>query len=227
MPDPQAPSDATPTLESLLQRPDIWRGGGQDGHHRQTLSSGDAALDQRLGGGWPQGALVELLLDQHGIGEVSLLLPALAALTQGGRAVALVAPPYVPYAPALRQAGIHLRHLLWITPRDDTEILWAMEQILRAGPVGAALVWPQRLTSRQLRRLQLAAEQGRATGFIYRPTQHIREPSPAALRLRLHADREGSPRLEIIKQRGPKTTPQPLPEQHQDIPPGARDRTRE
>ncbi len=48
-----------------------------------VLTSGFAELDRELpGGGWPQGQLTELLLDAAGIGELSLLAPALAQLAR-------------------------------------------------------------------------------------------------------------------------------------------------
>ena len=62
-------------------------------------STGFAALDAVLpGGGWPGNALTELLLDAPGAGELRLLAPGLAAATAP---VLWVAPPLVPYAPAL------------------------------------------------------------------------------------------------------------------------------
>ena len=45
-----------------------------------VLPTGFATLDAELpGGGWPAGALIELLADRPGIGELSLLLPLLGA----------------------------------------------------------------------------------------------------------------------------------------------------
>jgi len=50
-------------------------------------------LDAELpGGGWPQGQLIELLHDDPGIGELSLLAPALAAQTRAGRACVWILP---------------------------------------------------------------------------------------------------------------------------------------
>jgi protein ImuA len=51
-----------------------------------VLASGHAALDAQLpGGGWPVGALTELLLPHPGVGELRLLAPALAALQRQQR----------------------------------------------------------------------------------------------------------------------------------------------
>jgi protein ImuA len=192
-----APDDET--LDTLLGRTDIWRGrtplpGGGD------LPTGHPALDACLGGGWPRGALVELLTDQAGIGEVSLLLPLLAAQTAAGRHVALVAPPHIPYAPALAGAGIALERVLVIGAQNDPEILWSLEQALGSGACGAALAWPGRADTRALRRLQLAAERGQATGFLYRQARQARQSSPAAVRLRLAPADEGLA-VQILKRR--------------------------
>src|SRR6202046_3388314 len=47
---------------------------------RPVWSTGNSALDARLpGGGWPTASLIEVLLDDTGLGEVQLFLPALVA----------------------------------------------------------------------------------------------------------------------------------------------------
>ncbi|KPK38590.1 MAG: hypothetical protein AMJ69_08055 [Gammaproteobacteria bacterium SG8_47] len=191
------------SLDSVLQRADVWRGGEQSLHRQvHNLPTGHAALDAQLsGGGWPVGALTECLLAQHGIGELRLLGPALARLSQAGRWLVWVNPPYLPYAPALNHAGVSLRHniLLQIETPDDQ--LWAIEQALRSGSCGAVLAWPQRIAPRQLRRLQLAAEMGSALGIVFRSLEVQHQHSPAALRLRLAAAASGL-RLDILKCRG-------------------------
>jgi protein ImuA len=187
------------SLDTLLRRRDIWRGGtpfacGGD------LPTGHAALDDALGGGWPRGVLVELLTDLYGIGEVSLLLPLLAAQTGAGQHVAFVAPPHIPYAPALARAGVRLERVLVIGMQDDAQTLWALEQALGSGACGTALAWPGRVDTRTLRRLQLAAERGRTTGFLYRETREAHHTSPAAVRLLLSPADAGL-NIRILKRR--------------------------
>lgn len=74
------------SVEELLQRhgTQLWRARkGQNDAGAATaagLPTGYAALDRCLpGGGWPRQGLIEILSDQRGIGELRLLLPALAA----------------------------------------------------------------------------------------------------------------------------------------------------
>lgn len=167
-----------------------------------TLPSGVAALDAVLpGGGWPCGAVTELLPHTAGIGELSLLLPALAQLTRASRQVALIAPPFLPCAQALLQQGVRLQQLLLIHCADDAGALWSAEQLLRCSTVGAVLLWPRQIDDRRVRRLQLAAETGGGCAWLYRPAAADRQPSPAALRLRLQPAAHGL-RIEIFKARG-------------------------
>ncbi len=195
------------SLDTLLQRTDIWRGGeharhdGLPGAARTSVSSGYPALDAQLpGGGWPLGALTELLPEHEGIGALGLLLPALARLTHEDRPIVWITPPHLPYAPALAAAGLDLSRLLLIrAPRQDS--LWALEQALRSGACAAALAWPHQPESRALRRLQLAAETGRALAVLIRPPRDAQHASPAALRLHVDAAPEGL-RVHILKRRG-------------------------
>jgi hypothetical protein len=167
-----------------------------------ALCSGHAALDALLpGGGWPLGALTELLSDQCGIGELELLLPALQSLARRGRCLVWIAPPYVPYAPALLQRGLALERVLWIRTERPQEALWAAEQALRCPAAGAVLAWAQYIVDRSLRRLQLAAESGDTFGILHRPAAAAREPSPAALRLQLQPLAEDL-EVQIRKARG-------------------------
>jgi len=190
------------SLEDLMQRADVWRGGFAP--PPSGLASGYPELDAVLNGGWPQGALTEILIDRAGIGELRLLLPALVRLTQGERWLAFVAPPYIPYAPALKRAGVNLDHILLIHPRARADALWAVEQPLRAGTCGAVLAWLNEADSQSLRRLQLAAEAGKCSGFLFRRASASEQSSPAAVRLRLAPAHDASRRLsvQILKRRG-------------------------
>lgn len=169
-----------------------------------ALSTGYAKLDAVLpGGGWPVGAVTELMTEAHGIGELSLVMPMLVRLTQAGRFIALLAPPFLPYAPAWTQQGLALERLLLVQTRDLAATLWAGEQLLRCAGIGAVLAWPATLDDRRLRRLQLAAEAGSSCGLLYRPPGAAQTHSPAALRLRLRLQpATAGLRIDILKARG-------------------------
>jgi len=194
-----------PSLQSVLLRPDVWRG-DRFAQAGEGVGSGFALLDAELpGGGWPRGALTELLLDASGsgfggVGELSLLLPALRACGVDAP-LALVAPPLLPHAPAWA-AALPLERLLLVDARG-AEVAWAAEHLLGSGALGALLVWlPAQTDTRSLRRLQLAAEGHPAPAFVFRPAAAARDASPAPLRLRLAGSAQGL-QVQIIKRRGP------------------------
>ena len=188
-------------LDAVLKHPGVWRRSAATLHQVRAVPTGLLELDAQLpGGGWPCGALSEILFAYDGLGELSLLLPALAELTRKRQRVVFVAPPYIPYAPALNAHGLDLRYVVQIHA-NAADGAWSAEQCLRSGACGAVLSWVQQTDYTQLRRLQLAAESGDALAFLFRPARAAAKASPAALRLQLHAD-AGQVDIEILKCRG-------------------------
>ncbi len=189
------------TLDALLQRTDVWRGGRLTAAVK-AVPSGFTELDELLGGGWPQGALTEIIMPRQGIGALRLLIPALARLSQGDRWICWVAPPHIPYAPALVNAGVDLSRILLVHPRAQQDGLWAVEQSLRSGNCAAVLAWPALDDKVILRRLQLAAEAGGALGVLFRPRHFVQRPSAAALRIQLASGIDGGLSVSVLKRRG-------------------------
>ena len=193
-----------PSLDELLRHPGLWRAREQGGASSQSPArpTGYAVLDRCLpGGGWPSRGLIEILTERHGIGELSLLMPALAALSREDREegwLAWIAPPYQPYAPALAAYGIDLQRLLLVCAEPAG---WAMEQALRSGACSAVLGWAECRDRHGLRRLQLAAEQSRCMAVLFRNLRDACGPSPAVLRIALAAGRDGL-EARILKARG-------------------------
>ncbi len=202
----------TAALEALLHRHPVWRGGSVAQSPARTEPSSHAALDRELpGGGWPAGALTEILCASHGIGELQLVLPALAALSRAGGRIAWLAPPHLPYAPALAAAGLRLECLTVVRAPGRRDALWAAEQVLRAGACRALLMWLPRSGYGELRRLALAAQAGTAMALLFRPLPAAQESSPAPLRLAL-APQGGQLAVHILKRRGAQlATPLHIP----------------
>ncbi|MEY2919209.1 MAG: hypothetical protein RL261_514 [Pseudomonadota bacterium] len=222
------------SVEQLLQQNSsrLWRaretGSGAAAVVQAGLPTGYAALDRCLpGAGWPRQGLIEILSDQRGIGELRLLLPALAALCRdesaaddvyppprpglagfamplqdrgSGGWIAWVSPPYRPYAPALAAWGIDVGRMLVVNGAGATE--WAMDQALRSESCSAVLGWANPRDPHALRRLQLAAEASRSLAVLYRPLQAGLTPSPAVLRLALLGGGTEGLQVRIVKSRG-------------------------
>jgi protein ImuA len=187
-----------PLLEQLLHSP-----------AQPSIASGFRLLDRELpDGGWPQGALTELLVRHMGIGELRFLAPTLRTLTQRGKHVVLLAPPHVPYAPAFAAMGIDPEKLIVIHAPKPIDRLWAVEQALKSEQFGALITWLDASESGMvrpelIRRLQLAARHTTGPVFVFRPWAAQRAPSPAPLRMLLLPRRYPGLAVQIIKRRGP------------------------
>ena len=177
------------------------------------LTTGHAALDALLGGGWPAGMLTELLVPRQCGAELGLLTPALAALTGTGRWVLLIAPPWIPYAPGLAWQGVAPERVLIVRARQPLDALWAMEEALRSGSCAAVIAWTgcrdlPRTARVLLQRLHLLAGRQSAWGVLVRPARVRRERSPARLRLELLSATPATLRVEVFRNGCPGATGQ-------------------
>ena len=221
-----APEDLHPALWRAHQL------GRPSSAQQGVVASGHAELDAELpGGGWPARVLTELLLPHAGVGELRLLAPALAALQRQQRSLMWFDPPAAPCAWALGALGIDLRQLVVVHSRCGStgqagragpigykpalkgrarallpaaDVLWALEQALKSGHLGAALAWlPARLPADALRRLQLAAQAHDGPVFLLRDSEQRSRPSAAPLRLLLGSAGPDRLRVLLLKRRGP------------------------
>jgi cell division inhibitor SulA/protein ImuA len=195
-------------LVDILKRHPVWVGFTPQ-LAVPAVPTGYQALDSELpGGGWPAGALTEILARQQGIGELQLILPALAALSWAGKRVVWLAPPHLPYAPALAAAGVNLAQLAVVRAPGRRDALWAAEQILRTRSCHALVAWLRRTGYDELRRLAVAADGSPAFVALFRPGEAAVEPSPACLRVVV----EPEDQVRILKRRGaPAKAPLRLP----------------
>ena len=174
-----------------------------------AVPTGFARLDAELpGGGWPRGVVTELLLPPAGAGELRLLAPALRAELRAGRTVMLFDPPPGLTARSLARLGLDAEHLLIVEGRSralpDAGSLWALEQALKSGNVGAVVAWlPPRLAAERLRRLQSAAQRHGGPAFALREATAAALPTAAPLRLALHPAGDDALTLRLLKRRLP------------------------
>jgi protein ImuA len=189
--------------------PALWLGHQLGRGGPGTIASGFPSLDAELpGGGWPRGVLSELLLPHPGVGEIRLLAPALACAQRAGRLVMLFDPPAALSASALAALCLVVEDLLVVQTRTrvlpGSDSLWALEQALKSGHVGAIVAWlPPRLRAERLRRLQMAAHYHDGAAFVLRETAAAARPTASPLRLSMQAGGADRLQLRILKRRGP------------------------
>ena len=178
-----------------------------------VLPSGHKAIDALLpGGGWPQGALVELI--QSGTDSLaptqavcSVLLPALCQLQQvpagssasahyegaycGGSYVAWVGAVAQSslgqslslFGPTLAAKGLDVSRLIGVQHACDTAKAWAAQELLRCADVAGVVVSLAQADAHMLRRLHYSAAQHGKHLWAIRPAHAAAHASPAVLRL--------------------------------------------
>jgi cell division inhibitor SulA len=194
----------------LNEQPRLWRaaslrGTGLAPGQEASIATGHTELNQQLPGhGWPKGCLTELLVRALGIGEMRLLAPALGQLARQKKKIIFLAPPCMPYAPALSGLGLAAESILIVRTRNTADRLWAFEQTLRSNAFGALLSWlDEPSTQASLRRFQLASRTAQGPVFLFRPWAAQNNSSPAPLRLCLLPRQYPGLGVQIIKRRGP------------------------
>ena len=194
----------------------IWHADELATSQGKVVLTGSAELNAQLpGGGWPVGAVVEILQAHSGLhqnhSEWRLLLPALTHLTHLTHtlsapcgALVLVGAPHPPFGPGLAGQGLDPQRMLWINTAASASRLWATEQALRCADVSAVLAWLPQVRADQLRRLQIAAAGHTKLLFVMRPASAQNESSPAVLRLMVSPQTDNDALwLHIFKRRGP------------------------
>jgi protein ImuA len=200
------PNSILPNISAVVaQMPHaVWRGNQMASYPATVAPTGYRVLDAELpNGGWPKSALIELLLQQQGIGEMQLLRPALATIARRQR-IALIQPPYLPQVAAWSGWGLPAEHLLWLKTKSSADALWSTEQILRHGSCGAVILWQSNIRSVSLRRLHLAAQGSDTVLWLIRPLANVPDASPAPLRLGLRPALGGA-EVTFVKRRGPQS----------------------
>lgn len=196
----------TPVNPAPAHRRDIWRASELSTRQIPACDTGFGQLNTELpGAGWPAGMLTELIAREPGIGELRLLVPLLRQLTRERKVVILLAPPMIPYAPALASFGIDLDYLIIIQANNAADRLWAVEQTLKSASFGTLLAWlpHKRTRNEHLRRMQLAAQTATGPVFLFRDLQAQFETSPAPLRLLLLPRPNEQLSVQLLKRRGP------------------------
>lgn len=152
-----------------------------------SLSTGFAELDNLLpAGGWPVSGLVEIVSRHKAIGELQLLMPLLRLRSHQQQSLLWITPPYTLHGPALANSGINIRNSFVIPSQTRcNNALWSIEKALQSTECGMVLAWQNWLSARVVRRLQLAANEGKTLGVLFhqRPVPH----SPASLQLEISA----------------------------------------
>ncbi|CAH1531009.1 conserved hypothetical protein [Vibrio rotiferianus] len=187
-------------IQHLKSQHLVWQANLTKADEHQFLnSSGFPELDALLGGGFPPHGVVEME-SVGSIGELRLLAPYLEASLSRG-VTAFIQPPALMNSLFLHSIGLDINQVWVITPEHQRDALWAAEQCLKSGVCTNVLLWQDELEIHQVKRLQVASEQGSCPLFMLKPNMTNRLSLPVSLSLKLQGHEQGVS-VEVLKRKG-------------------------
>ena len=124
---------------------------------------------------FPIGAVHEFCCPsaEHKAATGGFVAGIIASLMRQGGVVLWISSCRTVFPPALKSFGIEPDQIIFVDLQKEKDILWAMEEALRCEGLAAVVGEIQELGFTASRRLQLAVEQSRVTGFILRYNPRI------------------------------------------------------
>lgn len=187
-------------LQPLFDAGQLWQ--GQSVRNAAVYSSGEATLDaQLIGGGWPAHGLLECLTTLPAPALLSLWLPVWRHLSAHGKGLGILNAPHRLSAEGLSQQGIQpaLVHVIHC-PLDQQA--WTLEQLACSGTLASLLCCTEApYQTKQLRRLQLAAQDTGCQVVLLRHSHTRHHPSPAPTRWVLMREQQRW-QIDLFKQAG-------------------------
>ncbi|NLR58141.1 Error-prone repair protein ImuA [Chitinophaga polysaccharea] len=144
--------------------------------HQPTLNN--AAVDVGLGplreafpgGIFPTGHIHELISmgAEEAAATSGFLSGILGCLMQDGGICIWISTNRMIFPPALQHFGIVPDQVVFVDVSRDKDALWAMEEALKCNGLAAVVGELKEISFTASRRLQLAVEQSKVTGFVHR-----------------------------------------------------------
>lgn len=127
------------------------------------------------GGTFPIGSVHEFISPTEGCAAASngFISGLLSTHMQKGGICLWISAQRKVFPPALKFFGIEPHHVIFIDLRREKDILWVMEQGLKCKALAAVVAELGNISFAESRRLQLAVESSRVTGFLHRQRPHI------------------------------------------------------
>ena len=122
------------------------------------------------GSKFPLGAVHEFCSNgaEAGAATAGFISLIIASLMKDGAATIWISASRSTYPPALKTFGVSPEKIIFIDLKNETDVQWAMEEALKCDGLAAVVAEMSELSFTASRRLQLAVEQSRVTGFVLR-----------------------------------------------------------
>lgn len=121
-------------------------------------------------GVFPTGCVHEMLCPtpEHTAATGGLIGGLLSTLMKQGGACLWISTSRKLFPPALKDFGVTPDHIIFIDVQRERDVLWVMEEALKCQGLAAVIAEVREISFAQSRRLQLAVENSKVTGFLLR-----------------------------------------------------------
>ncbi len=137
----------------------------------KTKNAGLGPLEAAFPNGvFPAGAIHEMLCPTlvHKAASGGLLAGLIASLMDQGGACIWIATSRKLFPPSLKAFKLDPTQFIFVDVQQEKDVLWAMEEALKCEGLAAVVAEVKEVNFAQSRRLQLAVENSRVTGFLLR-----------------------------------------------------------
>jgi protein ImuA len=156
-------------IEELQRQILKWQGNQPTSNQEQALGLGpiEHAFPGKI---FPRAAVHELIssTSETAASTNGFMAVLLQSLLQHGRSCVWISTRRTLFPPALKAFGMDPEQIIFIDVKRAKEGLWVMEEALKCSTLAAVVGEITELDFNESRRLQLAVEQSRVTGFIHR-----------------------------------------------------------
>lgn len=168
-----------PILHDLHNKQWVWTAANAKQQQKQKRISGFNNLDKVLSGGFPLAGTIHLQ-SPLGCGELRFMLSILQQQRvqqqkqcseqraednteqSPQKLYIFINPPFELNAEFLLAHKVALNQLVIVQAKTSAEALWTAEQSVKSGACDAVFIWQNQLKHTQIRKLELAAQQGQS-----------------------------------------------------------------
>jgi protein ImuA len=128
---------------------------------------------------FPTGAIHEFITEnkESSAATGGFVAGLLTSLIKKRGAIVWISSSRKLFPPALKSFGIDPDQLVFVDLKNEKDVIWAMDEALKCDALSAVVAEMQNLDFTESRRMQLAVERSRVTGFVLRlPASPSRSP---------------------------------------------------
>jgi len=136
---------------------------------------------------FPRGVIHEFLstAPEHAAASSGFICGLLHALMENSKVCLWISTSRTLFPPALKAFGVAPDRIIFVDLKSEKDVLWAVEEALKCEGLAAVIAEIKEVNFSQSRRLQLAVEQSKVTGFLLRTAPSSLKTTACAARWKI------------------------------------------